>query len=160
MINNQVHNKYKKHSIEDILECLNKNNIDTEITRCIIKDIEDTLEEGLRNNLCVSIPYIGRIRRNEYKEMISANKEELREIKEKVSLEDYKQYRRDLYKSFKTECYNRDKTRIIIDRVLRLNKKKYNQIYSACGKTYADFWLKKIGFLQIVEHDINDPNEV
>lgn len=160
MISNQVRNKYKKHSMKDILECLGKNKIDTEITKSIIEDIENTLEKGLNERKCVSIPYIGRIRRSEYKEMIAASREELREVKNKVSLEEYKQYRRDLYKSFKEKCRDRDRTRTIIDKVLRLNKKKYNLLYSNCGKAYADMWIKKIGFLQIVEHDINDPNEI
>lgn len=152
--------KISRHSLEDILLYLNKNEEDTNITRDIISDIEDTAAEGLEKYLCVAIPYIGRIRRSQFRELMKEGKVLLHDAKKRLSKEDYVEYRINLYRKYRGMATDMDRSKMMIERLIRLNKKQYNKIYSSCGKAYADRWVKKIGYLKIIEHDENDINEI
>lgn len=158
-MNNLLAKKIIKHSQKDILKYLNKNDKDTKIIKSIITQIEDVAAEGLNNNLCVSIPYLGRIRKSPFKLMMREGRILLHDAKQKLTKEEYIEYRKNLYKEYRDKCLDLDYTKVYFDRLLRINKKYYNKIYVSCGKQYANLWLKRIAYLRIIEHDINDINE-
>ena len=144
-----------RYSLDDVLENMTfKTNNDKIITKDIITQIEEIAFDGIEKNLCMSIPYLGRLRKSIFQRLM---KEEgaglLKDAKTKLSKEDYIEYRRNLYRSYRIKAKDEDYAKLIIERIIRLNKKKYNQIYSACGKDYADRWIKKIAYLKIIEHD-------
>ena len=145
--------KITKHSMKDILLYLNKNDKETEL-------IKDIAADGLDKNLCISIPYLGRIRKSPFKLMMNEGKILLHDAKKRLSTEDYIEYRRNLYNRYKDRCRDLDYAKLFFERLLRINKKYYNKLYSNCGKDYADRWLKRLAYLTIIEHDINDPNEL
>lgn len=155
-----IKNKLEKFKKEDILERLHKDNTDTEIINSIITNIENTILEGVNKNLCVAIPYMGRVYKDRYREVFKEARIILHNAKDNLTKEEYVEYRKSVFQSYIKRVDKEFKSKQIVERLIRLNKKKYNKLYAACGKTYADTWIKKIAYLQIVEHDINDPNEV
>lgn len=152
--------KITKHSMKDILLYLNKNDKETELIKDIITQIEDIAADGLNKDLCVSIPYLGRIRKSPFRLMMNEGRILLHDAKKRLSTEDYIEYRKNLYNKYRDKCRDLDYAKLFFERLLRINKKYYNKLYSNCGKDYADRWLKRLAYLTIIEHDINDPNEL
>jgi len=163
---NQENNNVEKNDIEEINESLvivkNKKDIISEIDfdteddmllcDAIIDNLEKDISDGVKNNKCVQIPFIGCIRVNPVKREFSKYKKNFSVIRNSVTKEQYQNYVKNYIVDIRKKQSEKDKLRLIFYKLKRHNKKKYNYYYQRFGRNYAElfilsiYWLKEIPF--------------
>ena len=124
---------------EDIIKCIDSNIIDKDIMLAFINQFEVDATNFLNQGRWTSLPYIGTLRKNKYKEAI--NSEEVRELneaaKENLDRNKYilfrKNLRNDIAKAIKRErLYNYN-----LSQVVKKNRPYYNYIEKTRGELIA-----------------------
>ena len=130
---------------------------DNEDDKLICESIIDNLEHEAAKNIklgnTVSIPFIGTIEHNWYRQGLKDSYKELREYKNNHTEEEYKEY-------FKATCNNIKETHQEIEdnhKRERIFKRrllpKYSKYCIKRGVIYANAWLKTISMMTVVEFD-------
>lgn len=138
----------------NILSDINfENEDDALICEAIIDNLEKVASDNIKSGNNISIPFIGTIERNWYKEAIKNNYEDFKEYKANHTEEEYKEYFKSKCEEFKEshaeleDKYKRDK---------RFKTYMLPRYISHCKKhsvAYANAWLKMIGCMKVVEFD-------
>lgn len=124
---------------EDILACIDENILDKDIMLAFINQFEVDASNFLSQGRWTSLPYIGTLRKNQYKEML--NSEEVKELdeaaKENLDKNKYilfrKNLRDDIAKSIKRERiykYN-------LSQVVKKNRKFFEYLINTKGEKIA-----------------------
>ena len=124
---------------EDIIKCIDSNILDKDIMLAFITQFEIDANNFLTQGRWTSLPYIGTLRKNQYKEAL--NSEEVIALdeaaKENLDKDKYilfrKDLRNDIAKAIKRErLYN-----YTLSQVVKKNKEFYNYLYKTKGEIYA-----------------------
>lgn len=124
---------------EDILKCIDSNILDKDIMLAFINQFEVDATNFLSQGRWTSLPYIGTLRKNQYKEAL--NSKEIRELdeaaKENFDKNKYilfrKNLRSDIAKALKRERIYK----YILSQVVKKNKKFYDYLEKAKGELFA-----------------------
>lgn len=130
---------------------------DKEDDRLICEAIIDNLEQEVAKNIKlgnnISIPFLGTIERNWYKQGIRDNFKELKEYKNTHSEEEYKEYFNAVCNNIKADHKElEDKHK----RQKRFKSKVLPRYVNLCKNrsvVYANAWLKTLSFMTVVEFD-------
>lgn len=136
-----------------ILDDINLSEDDRFITEAIIESLESEVANKVKEGFTVSIPFIGSIDRQWYREAIKSKYNEFREFKETHTKEEYKEYFKEETDKIKRNHSEEE------DKLKRFKKFKskllprYIQLSATKGSVYANCWLVTLNKLEIVEFD-------
>lgn len=141
-------------NINDILNDIDFNNEDERLMcESIIDNLESYAAAEIRNMKIVSLPSIGCVRINPVKRKLRDAKLHLSTIRRITSKENYKQHVKELVSDFYQELNKKDAEKLIITKIRRHNKKKYDKLYKKYGKGYAEMFIFAIKSLKEVPFD-------
>lgn len=142
-----------KDSSNILAEINFKTTDDMLLMKSIVNSMEKEIADSVSKDLCVSIPYIGRIRRNNYKQYFLSRKEEHKTAKKHLSREDYaayiKEFKNDYYENKKAE----DELQLKIKRLKSIFKDKYKLYSTKINKAYADLFIHSLMWFEVVPFD-------
>lgn len=120
----------------------------------IISNLEKTASDTIRNMKVAQIPFIGCLRINPVKRKLRDAKLHLRAVRKSLTKEQYKEHVRSYVIDLKEKQIEEDRIKLAFTRIRRNNKKKYEQLFKKCGRSYAElfimsiYWLKEVPFDQ------------
>jgi hypothetical protein len=124
---------------EDILKCIDSNILDKDIMLAFINQFEVDASNFLSQGRWTSLPYIGTLRKSQYKEAL--NSEEVKELdeaaKENLDKNKYILFRKDLRNDIAKSIKRERLYKYTLSQVVTKNKKFYNYIEQAKGELYA-----------------------
>jgi hypothetical protein len=124
---------------EDILKCIDSNILDKDIMLAFINQFEVDASNFLSQGRWTSLPYIGTLRKSQYKEAL--NSEEVKELdeaaKENLDKNKYILFRKDLRNDIAKSIKRERLYKYTLSQVVTMNKKFYNYIEQAKGELYA-----------------------
>lgn len=128
------------------------------LTRAIIKNLEHEASKQFLKELAVDIPYIGVAQRNLLRKSIVASYHELKEARETLPEEEYKEFRDNLIKQKKFEINNTELQRRIEKENRNKNYKLWIKLAKKHGVSYANFYIYLHKDLYVVEfnQELND----
>lgn len=126
-------------------------NNDFDICKDIILQLENKASECLKEGKTISLPYIGRLRKPLVKQEYLKHRNLLKVAKTVMSAQDYKDYKRDIYKECVAKVSSEDELKKLRKRVIALNRKQYVKKYNLFGETIANIWVESILWLQPIE---------
>lgn len=123
------------------------------ICEAIIDNLERDAANSIKSGNNISLPFIGTIERNWYKEAIRDNYKDFRDYKATHTEEEYKDY-------FKSKCEEFKDNHAIIEEKYKRDKRFKTSVLpryiNYCKKhsvIYANAWLKMIKGMTVVEFD-------
>lgn len=138
---------------DDILDNMS---FDTKEDKLLCSDIIDNLDksiaDGLRQQKIVQIPLIGCLRINPVRKEFNENRKALKAIRKSVNKDQYRQYIKDYIGELRNKQRAKDSYKLIITRIKKCNKKKYDYFARNLGYAYAElfiisvYWLKEVPF--------------
>lgn len=141
-------------NISDILSDMDFEDEEEKILcESIITNLEKSAAASIREMKTVSLPYIGCLRINPIKRRFRDAKLHLSLMRKNMSKEDYKNYVRDTYRQFALEQKKIDEEKLIMTRIKRCNKKKYEELYKKLGRNYANMFIYSIRLLTPIDFD-------
>ena len=130
---------YSMDSKEDILKCIDSNILDKDIMLAFINQFEVDATNFLSQGRWTSLPYIGTLRKNQYKEAI--NSEEIKELdeaaKENLDRNKYLLFRKDLRNDINKAIKRERLYKYTLSRVLTKNRKFYEYLVETKGEKRA-----------------------
>lgn len=124
---------------EDILKCIDSNILDKDIMLAFINQFEVDATNFLSQGRWTSLPYIGTLRKNQYKEAI--NSEEIKELdeaaKENLDRNKYLLFRKDLRNDINKAIKRERLYKYTLSRVLTKNRKFYEYLVETKGEKTA-----------------------
>lgn len=129
------------------------NEDDKLICEAIIDNLEQKAAQHIKNGDTISIPYLGTIERNWYKQSIRNKAQEFKEYKNSHNENEYKEY----FKATCTQIVNSHNEEVDkLKREKRFKKLLLPKYINHCKKhsvVYANAWLKMISLMTVVEFD-------
>ena len=119
----------------------------------IISNLEKYAADNIRAMNTVSIPYIGCLRINPVKRKFSNAKLHLSTIRKNMTKEEYKEYVKDIVHEFAQEEDKKEFEKLILTKIRRNNKNKYELLYKTFGKNHAELFIKSIRWLVDIPYD-------
>jgi len=124
---------------EEILECIDANIIDKDVMLAFITQIEVDSVNFLQQGRWTSLPYIGTLRKNKYKEITRSKeyKELNEQAKESLDNDKYilfrKNLRNDIARNLKRERFYK----YVVSQFAKKNKEYFRYIEKTKGELYA-----------------------
>lgn len=138
----------------DILNDMDFNDEDERLLcESIINNLEKCAAAGIREMKTVSLPFIGCLRINPIKRKLRDAKLHLSLMRKNMSKSDYKQHVRDIVHEFGQEMNKADAEKLIMTKIRRNNKKRYDELYKKLGRSYAEMFIFSIRALKDVPFD-------
>ena len=126
----------------DILNDMDFNDEDERLLcESIINNLEKSAAAGIRDMKIVSLPFIGCIRINPIKRKLRDAKLHLSLMRKNMSKADYKQHVKDIVHEFGQEMDRADSEKLIMTKIRRNNKKRYDELYKKLGRAYAEMFI-------------------
>ena len=145
--------RYKIVDIEDVLKEVHfKNNDELSICKDIITDLEHMASKYIQQNKCVSLPYVGAIRKNPKTIKIRKNIDEINKAKRTVGL-NFGKYYKNLLKDIKEEVKKEEVENTKVLLIKGKNKEKYKKYYKELGKAYADMYIASLLMMRGIEYN-------
>ena len=152
-------NLIKKHTYKDIVADMQlPTDEDAQIMLDIVKNLEECIYDGIKNNKVVAIPYIGMLGKNEVAVELKSERTLIALSRHHMTREDFKQF----YRELKEECAERVRIKrqyLTYMRKVRIEQKsKYEKLLTRFGKVYAETWLFAWSMLDYVpfNQDVED----
>lgn len=137
----------------DILNDMDFNNEDERlICESIINNLEKDAAAGIRDMKVVQLPFIGCIRINPIKRKLRDAKLHLSLMRKNMSKAEYKQHVKDIVHEFGKEMSKADAEKLLMTKIRRNNKKKYDEYYKKLGRAYAEMFIYSIRVLKEVPY--------
>lgn len=138
----------------DILNDMDFNDEDERLLcESIINNLEKDAAAAIREMKTVSLPFIGCLRINPIKRKLRDAKLHLSLMRKNMSKADYKQHVRDIVHEFGQEMDKADAEKLIMTKIRRNNKKRYDELYKKLGRSYAEMFIFSIRALKEVSFD-------
>lgn len=125
--------------ISDILLDIDEN--DRALCDDIITNLEKTAVDYIRKNKVIKIPYIGNYAFNRLYLNLKEHHKELKAYRKTVDIHTYKDTVRNLVKDEKEKLNKEIKTELHLNKFRTKNKKRYYELATKHGVTYAKVWL-------------------
>lgn len=152
-------NLIKKWNYKDVVPLMNlPTDEDNQIMLDIVKNLEECIYVGIRDNKVVAIPYIGMLGKNEVNTEIKKGKDLINFSRKHMTREEFKYFMQD----YVAECAERVRLKreyLTQMRKVRIAQKdKYDKLLERFGKSYAEAWLFSWSMLDYVpfNQDIED----
>lgn len=149
----------KKWNYKDVVPALNlPTEEDNKIMSDIIKNLEECIYDGIKDNKVVAIPYIGMLGKNEVAAEIKSERKLITLSRHHMTREEFKEF----YRELKEECAERVRIKrqyLAQMRKVRVEQKpKYEKLLARFGKVYAETWLFTWSMLDYVpfEQEVED----
>lgn len=124
---------------EDILKCIDSNILDKDIMLAFINQFEIDASNFLSQGRWTSLPYVGTLRRNQYKEAL--NSEEVRELdeaaRENLDKNKYILFRKNLRDDIARGLKRERIYKYTLSQVVKKNKKFYDYLEKTKGELVA-----------------------
>ena len=124
---------------EDILKCIDDNILDKDVMLAFITQLEVDANNFLAQGRWTSLPYIGTLRKNQFKEAL--NKEEVIELdeaaKESLDKNRYILFRKDLRNEIAKSIKRERLYSYTLSQVVKKNKEFYKYLEATKGELYA-----------------------
>lgn len=144
---------YKTVDIEDVLKEVHiKNEDELNICRDIITDLELMASKYIQQNKCVSLPYVGAIRRNPRAIKINKSLYKLAKAKETPGF-NFEKYTKELINNIKKEVKEEEVENTKILLIKGRNKERYKKYYKELGKAYADMYIASLFMMRGIEYN-------
>ena len=124
---------------EDILECIDSNIVDKEVMLAFISQFEVDASNFLSQGRWTSLPYIGTLRKNQFKEAFKSKEiSELNEAaKESLDKKKYILFRKDLKDQIAADIKRERIYRYSLSQVVKKNRRFYNYLEKTKGEKAA-----------------------
>ena len=140
---------------KDILNDMNfEDEDDRYMCYSIINNLEKFASDSIRAMKIVSLPFIGCLRISPVRRKLRDTKLHLHNIRQAMTKEEYKEYVTGLVKEWNEEQREADAEKLLITKIKRNNKKKYEELYKKLGRAYANMYIKAIRLLDYVPFDL------
>lgn len=143
---------------EDILDALEFKSLeDRFMCDSIIESMDTDIAELIKNNKVANIPFIGCVRKNPIRKVITDNFNNFRIARTHLSKEEYKEHVRCIVDDAKEQLKEEEFRKRHINKVRSKNKKKYERYFLTYGKAYAEayiqalLWMEEVPFNPEVE---------
>ena len=124
---------------EDVIKCIDSNIVDKDIMLAFINQFEIDASNFLSEGRWTSLPYIGTLRKNQYKEIL--NSDEVKELdeaaKENLDKNKYILFRKNLRDDISKRIKRERIYKYTLSQVIKKNKKFYNYIEKTKGEKIA-----------------------
>ena len=124
---------------EDILKCIDSNILDKDVMLAFINQFEVDASNFLSQGRWTSLPYIGTLRKNQYKEAL--NSEEIKELdeaaKENLDRDKYILFRKNLRDDIAKAIKRERLYKYTLSQVVKKNKDFYNYLEKTKGEKIA-----------------------
>lgn len=124
---------------------------DFDICKDIIFQLETKASEVLKEGKTISLPYVGRLRKPLVKQEYLKHRTLLKVARSVMSAQDYKDYKKDLYKECVAKVSSKDELNKLRKRIIALNRKQYVKKYNLFGEVIANIWVESLLWLQPIE---------
>lgn len=136
---------------EDILDALEFKSLEDRVMcESIIESMDKDIAELISNDKVANIPFIGCVRRNPIRKVITDNFNNFRIARTHLTKEQYKEHVRCIVNDAKEELKEKEFHKRFINRVRSRNKKKYERYFLTYGKAYAEMYIKAILLMEEV----------
>lgn len=142
-----------KNKSDIINEMTFANDDDKLLCSAIITNVERMIADSLHKMKTVSIPLIGRVRINPVHKEFVDSKLHLSAIRKGLTKEQYREHVRSYYTDLIKKNENKDKEKLVLNKLKRINKTKYEYLFKQCGKAYADLYIVAITLLKEIPFD-------
>lgn len=124
---------------EEILKCIDSNILDKEIMLAFINQFEVDASNFLSQGRWTSLPYIGTLRKNQYKEALNSkeNKELIETAKESLDRDKYIIFRKNLRDDTAKAIKRERLYKYTLSQVVKKNKEFYNYLDKHKGEKFA-----------------------
>lgn len=124
---------------EDILECIDANILDKELMKEFISQFEIDANNFLTQGRWTALPYMGSLRKNQFKEKIRTPemKQLIADAKETLDNHSYYLFRRSLDADICREIKNERVFKYILSQFVRKNRDFYEYLMKTKGESYA-----------------------
>lgn len=137
----------------NILNEIDFTETDKFICDAIVDNLEKDVAKYVKEGKTVSIPFIGTIENNWYRNTIKAKFQEIKEFKATHTEDEYKEYFKNMCDSIKNE-HNENEAAIKRNKRFKTRMlPKYINLCKSRSVIYANAWLKSISLLEVVEFD-------
>lgn len=143
---------------EDILDALEFKSLEDRVMcDSIIESMDNDIAELIKNNKVANIPFIGCVRKNPIRKVITDNFNNFRIARTHLNKEQYKEHVRCVVNDAKEKLKEEEFYKRHINRVRSKNKKKYEYYFLTYGKAYAEayiqalLWMEEVPFNPEVE---------
>ena len=124
---------------EDILACIDENILDKNIMLAFINQFEVDASNFLKEGRWTSLPYLGTLRKNQYKEAL--NSKEVKELdeaaKENLDRTKYVVFRKDLRNDIARAIKRERVYKYTLSQVVKKNKKFFEYLIESKGEKIA-----------------------
>ena len=141
---------------EDILKCIDSNIVDKDIMLAFINQFEVDATNFLSQGRWTSLPYIGTLRKNQYKEAL--NSKEIKELdeaaKENLDKNKYIVFKKNLRDDTIRHLKRERLYKYTLSQVVKKNKKFYNYLEKTKGEKIARVICYSMFELTSVGHEL------
>lgn len=142
--------------VKDKNDIINNISFNTKEEKRLCIDIIDSMSlsiaTAIKQQKVAQIPYIGCVRINPVRKEFNENRKTFSAIRKGITKSQYRQYIKDFVGELRNKQKIKDSYKLIITRIKRNNKKKYDYLARNLGRSYAElfimsiYWLKEIPF--------------
>lgn len=125
----------------DIIKCIDENILDKDVMLALISQLEVDASTFLSEGRWTSLPYLGTLRKNKFKEIINSeeNKELILAAKENLDKDKYIVFRKDLRDDITKRIRRERIFNYTVSKFVTKNKVFYNKLRNAKGEKAARF---------------------
>lgn len=123
------------------------------LTKSIILGLEEEVAKNIKDNKIVSIPNIGICKKKLEPIELRKRNAELREARQKLSKEDYKEFARNIYKDVRNKTKAIEYKNKLLNKYKSIHKKKYDKYAITRGLTYANLYIKALLWFKVIDFD-------
>ena len=146
--------RYEEKNTDDIInETYFTKEEDKILCKDIIEHLENMANKGIREDKCVSIPFIGSIRKNIKVKTIRSNLKNIKVAKTCLNEVDFKFYVKDVIEDKLNDIKIQDKNKYIVNIIKNKNKSKYNKYYKTFGPAYANMFIASLFMMTPIKYD-------
>lgn len=138
---------------EDIIDCIDTNIVDKDIALAIIEQIEVDATTFLKEGRWTTLPHIGTLRKNEYKEKLRSDdtRELIRDAKELLDKDKYILFRKNLKEDMIRSVKENRAFTYILSQLVKKNRKFFNYLIDKHGEDKARFIMYTLNFCTLYE---------
>lgn len=124
---------------EDIIQCIDSNILDKDIMLAFINQFEIDASNFINQGRWTSLPYIGTLKKSQYKEIMGSDeiKELTEAAKENLDRNKYILFRKNLKDDIAKAIKRERIYKYTLSQVVKKNKKFYNYLETTKGELYA-----------------------
>lgn len=143
--------------VKDSFNILNEINFESDDDALIMKSIISSLEkeaaQAVRDNKCVSIPYVGCVRKNAKHREALKIMDEIKESYRNMSAEEYRAYCKRTFKDIALTVNYNEYVKRCIRHIRAINREEYDRLTFLYGIHYANIYIKSIYWLEYIPFD-------